>query len=755
VVGNAAIEVIRRPRTNEVAMAYYMPITDCRMCLLDEEPTKVRVVIPRDGKPTTLYVKKQFRRFVQVRATGDVPLKWFKSFGDKRYLDATTGEYKSSASQCVEVATELMWLSNSVGGQPYGLPRWVGAVTDILGRCQAQFVNYDLFDHQGIPPMLIIVENGSLTDESREDLQNLIESMRGARNFNKLGLLEAVPEVSGLDEEAHVKIRIQNMIENRNQDLLFNTFLKYSSENIRQVFRLPALYLGAVSSYSYACHSDDTEVLTDTGWKLHGEVKTSDKLATVDTSTFELEYQEPTAFHTYDVDTPLIHFNTPRGIDVLVTRNHDMFCAKIPNEGYPQVWEKALAVELLGKRREFLSAPSGYKHIDDRHFIRFPNGRFVSIEGLAPFVACVVADGTVPKGKSGRKEIYFYIKKERKKIFISEAIESLATELGVRWRCADDRTNPGRVRLSIYSKELHSWLCQNIFAKPRDELFGVESTHNKKLPDWFVHLPKCYLQLIFDALMATDGHIGSPNSWVYSSTSKILADQVQIIALHLGYGSFIMCPNLDERGRHQDYRVNIVSSNIRRLSERDAHFNFEPYKGKVFCFTTPNGTLVTRRNGRIGIHGNSAFTAKTIGEEQVFSPERTMWDDVINRQFVNNSFNCDLWRYTSKGPTMAGAPDIINAIREFSNAGALSINNSIDILNNMLGLQISKIDEEWASHPYGVVQELLRQGRLDMGSMASVIESPNENVLITEQMPPPASVGGTNPKLQIAAIDEE
>ena len=400
VVGNAAIEVIRRPRTNEVAMAYYMPVTDCRMCLLDEEPTKVRVVIPRDGKPTTLYVKKQFRRFVQVRAMGDVALKWFKSFGDKRYLDATTGEYKSSASQCVEVATELMWLSNSVGGQPYGLPRWVGAVTDILGRCQAQFINYDLFDHQGIPPMLIIVENGSLTDESREDLQNLIESMRGARNFNKLGLLEAVPEVSGLDEEAHVKIRIQNMIENRNQDLLFNTFLKYSSENIRQVFRLPALYLGAVSSYSYA----------------------------------------------------------------------------------------------------------------------------------------------------------------------------------------------------------------------------------------------------------------------------------------------------------------------------------------------------------------SAFTAKTIGEEQVFSPERTMWDDVINRQFVNNAFNCDLWRYSSKGPTMAGAPDIINAIREFSNAGALSINNSIDILNNMLGLQISKIDEEWASHPYGVVQELLRQGRLDMGSMASIIEPTSENVLITEQMPP---VGGTNPKLQIAAIDEE
>ena len=76
-------------------------------------------------------------------------------------------------------------------------------------------------------------------------------------------------------------------------------------------------------------------------------------------------------------------------------------------------------------------------------------------------------------------------------------------------------------------------------------------------------------------------------------------------------------------------------------------------------------------------------------------------------------------------------------------------------MNNMLGLQISKLDEDWAQFPYGVMQELLRQGRLDMGSIASVIEPTSENVLITEQMPPPASVGGTNPKLQIAAIDEE
>jgi len=371
VVGNAAIEVVRRPRTNEVAMCYYMPVADCRMCKLDEEPVKVKVTIPRNGTPTTFFVKKRFRRFVQVRSgMGEATLKWFKSFGDKRFLDATTGEYKKSASACAEVATELLWLRNSMGGRTYGYPRWLGAVTDILGRSQAQYVNYDLFEHQGIPPVLILVENGSLTDESRIELQSLIESMRGVGNFNKMGLIEAVPEIAGLDNNSNVKIHIKNMIENRNQDLLFSGYLKGSSDTIRQAFRLPALYLGSISVYSYA----------------------------------------------------------------------------------------------------------------------------------------------------------------------------------------------------------------------------------------------------------------------------------------------------------------------------------------------------------------ASFTARSIAEEQVFNPERSVWDEIINRAFVWESFGCDKWCYSSKGPQLAGAPDIINAMKEFGNMGAVSVNNAIEILNSLLGTQISKYDGEWAEQPFVLVKEMVTQNRINIPGGEDYIE---------------------------------
>lgn len=252
VLGNAAIEVIRRPRTNQIAMLYHMPTLDTRMCRLDDEPVNIRCTIPREGKDQTFVLKKRFRRFCQVQPGSDMKLRWFKSFGDKRYLDAITGEYKKSPAACKEVATELIWLKENLGGRTYGIPKWIGCITDVMGRALSQYVNYDLFDNQGISPMLILVENGALTDESKEELQALVDSMRGSENFNRIGLIEAVPAIAGLDDNPNVRVTLKNMTEYRKEDQMFQNYLKYTVENVRQTFRLPAMYVGGVNAYSYS-----------------------------------------------------------------------------------------------------------------------------------------------------------------------------------------------------------------------------------------------------------------------------------------------------------------------------------------------------------------------------------------------------------------------------------------------------------------------------------------------------------------------
>ncbi len=247
-LGNASIEIVRFPKSRNLAAAYYMPIVDVRMTRLDEEPIVVTVPLFRDGRIRNVEIKRRFRRFAQV--LGDAKsLKWFKQHGDPRTLDAITGEYTSTPK---EVATELLWFKQGSPGRPYGIPRWTGNVVDIMGRSMAQYVNYDLFDSQGIPQMLIVVENGTLSDESREELRKLFDSFRGVENFNRAGLLEAIPELQGLDDKSNVKVTIKNLTEYRSNDAMFKSYLEHTGGLIREAFRISGIYLGEATDLSYA-----------------------------------------------------------------------------------------------------------------------------------------------------------------------------------------------------------------------------------------------------------------------------------------------------------------------------------------------------------------------------------------------------------------------------------------------------------------------------------------------------------------------
>lgn len=258
VLGNGAMEAVRFPRSKALAALYYMPVMDLRISRLDPEPIIVTVPLVRDGVVRPVKVKKRFRRYAQILSgiteimSGERVLRWFKQFGDPRTLDAVTGEYVSSPKEAKEVATEILWFKRSSSNRTYGVPRWIGNVTDVRGRSLAQYVNYDLFDSQGIPPMMIIVENGTLTDESRDELHRLISGMRGPENFNKVGLLEAIPELQGLDDKGSVRVELKNLTEFRNNDVIFKDYLDYTEAVVRKSFRLPGIYMGAESNLSYA-----------------------------------------------------------------------------------------------------------------------------------------------------------------------------------------------------------------------------------------------------------------------------------------------------------------------------------------------------------------------------------------------------------------------------------------------------------------------------------------------------------------------
>jgi PBSX family phage portal protein len=248
--GYCMCEFTRFPLTGGIATCNYLPVIDIRLSKLDVESTTIQVPLFRDNELKMVSVRKRFRRFAQVQSADHFTLRWFKSFGDPRYVDAITGKYTSHRPK--QPATEILYIRRQVGMDPYGHPRWEGSVPDVLGRAAAQFINYDLMDNQGIPPTIIVVKNGSLTDESKRELQKLVTSMRGAENFNRMALLEAIPELHGIDDKGNVSVDFQSMSEYRREDLMFGSYLDKTSDDVRQAFRLPSIYVGQESEQSYA-----------------------------------------------------------------------------------------------------------------------------------------------------------------------------------------------------------------------------------------------------------------------------------------------------------------------------------------------------------------------------------------------------------------------------------------------------------------------------------------------------------------------
>ena len=251
ITGNSAIEVIRDIK-GDIAMLHHLPIPRMRMTRADTRPVTIEVPLRRGGVEVMVKVRKRFRRFAKVGSSDSrkVSVRWFKEFGDPRVMLAKTGEFLKKGKKPPKnslIASEVIWRKQALGDQPYGLPRWIGSIVDVVGRRQAGVVNFDLFQNQGIPPMAIMT-NGMLTDDSIEELKTMILGARGVAQWNKILLLEVTNDQLGLEDKgANSKLELKNLSDFRKEDLMFGKYLEATARFIRQSFRLPDLYIGGGS----------------------------------------------------------------------------------------------------------------------------------------------------------------------------------------------------------------------------------------------------------------------------------------------------------------------------------------------------------------------------------------------------------------------------------------------------------------------------------------------------------------------------
>lgn len=268
VIGRGYWEVLRGQGSKVPSQFLHVPPHTIRLMPEDEEFTTceqwVRTSLLSVEKRV---VQKRFRRYVQV-FDNSTKKTFFKEFGDPRVMSADTGKFYASKEELIaketkkdkdkpapRVATELWEPIRQYNiRSPYGIPRWISVLLEVLGSREAGEVNFLYFQNKSVPPMAITVNGGSLTEETITRLEDHIENtIKGKANFHKLLILES----AGGDDTtggtgSKVQIKLQPLTDAQQKDALFQDYDRRNDDKIGEVYRLPGLLRGAVKDLNRA-----------------------------------------------------------------------------------------------------------------------------------------------------------------------------------------------------------------------------------------------------------------------------------------------------------------------------------------------------------------------------------------------------------------------------------------------------------------------------------------------------------------------
>jgi hypothetical protein len=316
------------------------------------------------------------------------------------------------------------------------------------------------------------------------------------------------------------------------------------------------------------CFSDDTEILTPSGWKQHGQLVPGDVVATVNKDTLGMEFQPCSAVHRYDDYTEL-HAIKANGVDLLVTSKHGLSFLRRRDGRYAEC-----SAEDFTQERE-VSLMCGARDASD--------GVTVTDDELR-LIAWIVADGYI----SGRT-VAFHLKKARK----IERLTSLMARLGVPLKRSD--TSAGTVKLRIPAEHAGQMLAT---------LFDC-GVGDKVLPSWMYRCNGHQADVVLEEYEHTDGMTwrsknGTPSGGcVLYSNDKRNIDILQSLAAKANRRTTVAKSG-------SMYRMNVAKGGTVFLAE--GRSTVVPYQGTVWCVTVPNGTLVVRRNGKVTVTQNTHDT---------------------------------------------------------------------------------------------------------------------------------------------------
>ena len=362
----------------------------------------------------------------------------------------------------------------------------------------------------------------------------------------------------------------------------YNAFEVGLNKNITKIREDISDYIDNILQSGHGCYDEETEVLTDEGWKRWTEVDSATQFATLVDD--RVEYQSPTALQEYTYTGPMYKVDSP-GVDLLVTPNHRMYVSTKRTKGGAKNGEyKCILAQDLDTKTHYYK-----KNID----LRGKVGEITHLP-IMQLLGFTIGDGYI---ESGQNSISFHLKKQRK----IKYLHKICNDLGIEILLSGESY---RVTIPTEYRDL---FC-SIYNELREKVIPSSLLVNSDFPT---------LMSLYDGLINSDGSI-SKSGIMYDTTSQILAGQIQHLCLLLGCSANISQASCyKERkasfGQKPIYRLYIIERNNNIEVNKKSSTNkgktywIENWTGQVYCCTIPNGLLYVRRNGKPVWCGNSVL----------------------------------------------------------------------------------------------------------------------------------------------------
>lgn len=307
------------------------------------------------------------------------------------------------------------------------------------------------------------------------------------------------------------------------------------------------------------CYSDDTKVLTETGWKLFTDLNPhTDLVAQVlDDGTYE--FVRPLKYVNEYYEGEMISYKDQYGkIDLMVTPNHRMIYDN--GSGNFQVQEAKDCNFFWKKdiRRSALAQDKGMQ--------------------LSPKQALKIAFQADGSYTTSSNNIRFSFSKERK----MDRLESILKDCKYEYK---------KYPLKDNRFEYH---------------INVDANDFKKDFSWvnFKNVCSNWCQEFIEELSYWDATRRHENRFKFDTTSREVIEVVELVAMSAGYGVLIT----ESKDDRKDIFSNVFTAHImkdNKLGGGSIKKNIVQYKGNIVCVQVPTGRLVVKRGRGQLVCGNS------------------------------------------------------------------------------------------------------------------------------------------------------